>query len=79
METRDRGYKEGDTIYILMTKDQADSALTEWLEGNRECDLRLRRSKKAKGCVVMETRDPMWAARIIEWYGYKKVIYRHKQ
>lgn len=72
-------YKDGDTIYILLTNIQAESVLTEWLDGNRQCDLHVRRSKKTKGHVIVETLDPYWAARIVDWCGCQKVFYKHKQ
>ena len=32
-------YRQGDTIYILLKKIQAESVMNEWLEGNWQCDL----------------------------------------
>lgn len=69
-------YQQGDTIYILLTKSQAESVMDEWLEGNWGCDLTAHRSAKTKGCVVLETRDLMFAARIIQWHQWKKVTYK---
>ncbi len=70
-------YRDGDTIYILLKKHQAEGVLNEWLEGNQTCDLKVRRSQKTKGCVVIETKDLMWAYRIMRWYRYEQVTYRH--
>ena len=69
-------YRDGDTIYILLKRSQAESVLNEWLEGNHQCDLKVRRSQKTKGCVVVETTDLMWANRIIRWFPYESVTYK---
>ena len=50
-------YKEGDTIFILMTAEQCKSAMTEWLEHNYECNLNVMRSQKNKGCFVIKTKS----------------------
>lgn len=71
-------YKEGDTIYILMKADMAQAMMDGWLLGNYQCDLHVCRSKKTKGCVVVKTKDIMWANRIIKWHGYEKVTYRRE-
>lgn len=69
-------YKEGDTIFILMTAEQCKSAMTEWLEYNYECDLNVMRSQKNRGQFVLKTKSLMWANRIIRWHGYLKVTYQ---
>lgn len=71
-------YKEGDTIYILMKADMAQAMMDSWLQGNYQCDLHVCRSKKTKGCVVVKTKDIMWANRIIKWHGYEKVTYKRE-
>lgn len=70
------GYRDGDTIYILMKADRAASVLEDWIEGNRECDLQICRPKNARGCVVIKTRDLMWAGRVMQWHGYEEVAYK---
>ena len=72
-------YRQGDTIYILLKKIQAESVMNEWLEGNWQCDLTAHRSHKNKGCVVLETTDLMFAARIIQWHTYEKVTYKREK
>lgn len=72
-------YQQGDTIYILMDSTSAQGLLEDWLHHNYECDLHLRRSVKNKGKVVIETKDPMWASRILKWHGYEKVTYKHQK
>ncbi|WP_308271948.1 hypothetical protein [Prevotella sp.] len=72
-------YKEGDTIYILLTKSQAESVMGEWLENNWDCDLTVHRSQKTKGRVVLETMDLMFAARIIQWHTYERVTFKGKK
>lgn len=76
MEEQDR-YRDGDTIYILMKTDSALSMMNDWIESNYRCDLHVRRSKQHKGCVVLTTKDLMWANRIIQWHGYEQVAYKH--
>ena len=71
-------YKQGDTIYILMTAMSAQGLLEDWLQHNYECDLHLHRSKQNKGMVVVETKDLMWASRIIKWHKCEKVTYKTK-
>lgn len=69
-------YKDGDTIFILMTAEQCKSVMREWLEQNYECDLNVMRSQKNKGKFVLKTNSLMWANRIIQWHGYEKVTYQ---
>lgn len=69
-------YRDGDTIYILIRACDARGVLEEWLEGNHACDLSVRRSKKTRGCVVITTKDLMWANRIIQWHKYERVTYK---
>ena len=72
-------YRQGDTIYILLKKGQAESVMDEWLEGNWPCDLTVHRSKKNKGCVVLETTDLMFASRIIQRHTYERVTYKREK
>jgi hypothetical protein len=72
-------YRQGDTIYILLKKIQAESVMDEWLEGNWQCDLTVHRSQKNKGCVVLVTTDLMFAARIIQWHTYERVTYKREK
>ena len=69
-------YKDGDTIFILMTAEQCKSVMREWLERDYECDLNVMRSLKNKGKFVLKTKSLMWANRIIQWHGYEKVTYQ---
>lgn len=69
-------YKDGDTILILMQKQFADLVLDAWMEEGWECELRVHRSKKTKGCVVIETRSLMWANRILKGCRFEKVNIR---
>lgn len=71
-------YQQGDTIYILMDAMSAKGLLDDWLH-NYECDLHLRRSVKNKGKLVVETKDLMWAIRIIKWHKYEQVTYKHRK
>lgn len=69
-------YKDGNTIFILMTAEQCKSVMREWLERDYECDLNVMRSRKNKGKFVLKTKSLMWANRIIQWHGYEKVTYQ---
>lgn len=71
-----RDYRPGDTIYILLKKIQAESVMEEWLDGGWSCDLRIRRSQKTKGHVVLETKDLMFAVRCIRYHEYERVVYK---
>lgn len=70
------GYEEGDTIYLLLSKEQCSSVLDDWMECNYACDLSVRRSTKTPGCYVVTTKSLMWATRIIKWHGYQNVTYK---
>ena len=70
-------HRDGDTIYILMKYAAAESLLDDWLHLSFTCDLTVHRSKKNKGCIVVETKSLMWANRIIGWHGYEQVTYKH--
>lgn len=72
-------YHQGDTVYILMDATKAQGVLDDWLYHGYGCDLRLHRSVKSKGKIVVETRDPVWAARIIKWHSIEQVTYRNKK
>ena len=71
----DKEYKDGDTIYLLMKEDIAGALMEDWVSQGFECDIIVHRSKKTKGCVVVETKDVIWASRIIQWYRPMKVKY----
>lgn len=66
-------YKMGDTIYILLEAYRVRSMVEAWLSGDWCCDIRVRRSKKNPGSVVIITTDLVWAARIMDVCGYEQV------
>lgn len=70
------GYEKGDTIYLLLSKEQCSSVLDDWLECNYTYDLSVRRSTKTPGSYVVTTKSLMWATRIIKWHGYQNVTYK---
>ncbi len=72
-------YQQGDTIYILMDTISAQGLLNDWFEHGYECALHIHRSTLNKGMVVVETKDLMWANRIIQWHNYEKVTYKNKK
>jgi len=52
---------------ILVKGDRVPYVMEDWIErGN--CDLTLRMAR-TKGCRVIETTDPLYAARIVKWLG----------
>lgn len=69
-------YKDGDTIFILMTAEQCEFVMREWLERDYECNLTVARSQKTKGKFVLKTKNLMFANMIIRWHGYEKVTYQ---
>lgn len=71
-------YKNGDTIYILMNARMAKVLADDWMVNGYACDLLIRRSNTSKGCVVIETKDVMWASRLIKWFTPIKVTYKIK-
>ena len=75
----DNDYQEGDTIYILMDSSSASGLMDDWLHYNYECSLLVHRSQKNRGKVVVETKNLMWASRIIKWYTYESVTYKRKK
>lgn len=46
--------------------------MEEWLERNIQADIRFRRAK-TKGCIVIETKDVLFASRITQWHPGCKV------
>ena len=69
-------YHPGDTIYILMEPDEMESIIDDWFRRGYEADMRLRKSDKNPGKVVMITKDLMWASHVIQWRKYLKVTFK---
>lgn len=65
------GYKEGDTIQLLIQGCQIGAVMDDWVECQRECDIRVRRAK-TPGCVVLETTDAIYAAHLVLWFSSVK-------
>lgn len=61
------GYPSGTRFLLLLHHDDVVGILDDWFEGNFSCDLRIRRAK-TKGCVVVETTDALYAARIYRYH-----------
>lgn len=74
----EKEYKEGDTIYILLEAIMASTLMDDWVNHNYGCDMLVHRSKKHPGSIVVETKNLLWANRIIKWYQYKEVTYQTK-
>ena len=60
-------YKEGDPTQLLIPGSHIGAVMEDWLDGNRECDIKGRRAK-TKGCIVLETTDILYAAHIVQWF-----------
>ncbi len=69
-------FKQGQEIFLLLTKEQASSVLESWVEGNWTCDLHVCRSRQKPGMYVVRTFSPMWAAYIIRWHGVEQTTYK---
>lgn len=50
---------------ILVKSDRVSGIIDDWLYKG-EADITLRKAK-TKGCCVIETIDPIYAARIVRW------------
>ncbi len=74
----EREYRDGDTIYILMDGSAACGVMEDWVDRNYACDLIVHRSRKNRGKMVIETKDVMWAARIIQWHKCDQVTYQNQ-
>ena len=73
--SEERKYKEGARIYLLLDGDHCAAVLEDWLVSGSSCDLVVHRSTKNKGKFVVETRNLMWANRVIQWHRPEKVTY----
>lgn len=60
-------YTGTETYQILLPAHEVAEISEEWIERKIESDLRLRRAK-TEGCVVVETRDVIFARNIIVWH-----------
>lgn len=54
-----------DKYQILVNGDRVTGVIDDWMH-NGKADITLRMAK-TKGCRVIETTDPLYAARIIKW------------
>lgn len=59
--------KAMDKYQILVKGDNVGMVIDDWLYSG-ECDLTLRMAK-TKGCRVIETTDPLYAARMVKYLG----------
>ena len=50
---------------ILVKCESVSTVVEDWMY-NGKCDITLRKAK-TKGCRVIETTDPIFAARIVKW------------
>lgn len=63
---------ENKLYQLLLTGHEAEAVVSDWVERNIRCDLRLRRAK-TPGHIVIETRDVMFARNIQIWNPSCKV------
>ena len=54
-----------DKYQILVKNISVGGVIEDWMHKGR-CDITLRRAK-TEGCRVIETADPLYAARIVKW------------
>lgn len=71
-------YTGTETFQILLQGREAVGVMEDWLERNIQTDIRLRRAK-TKGCVVVETKDVIFARNIIVWHPGCKVVIKRNQ
>lgn len=60
-------YTGAELYQILLPGHEAAEVMEEWLERNIQADIRFRRAR-TKGCVVMETKDVIFANHIRQWH-----------
>lgn len=60
-------WKDGDVIQLLVGKASLGELMEDWLWRSDEADVRVRRAK-TEGCVVIETRYPLYAAFVVKHY-----------
>jgi hypothetical protein len=65
-------YPSGTVFQLLLKNPEATSIVNEWLEMNRQADLRIRRAK-TPGHVVIETTEALFASHVIQWWPHVKV------
>ena len=65
-------YPQGTVFQLLLKSQEATGVVNEWLEMNRQADLRIRRAK-THGHVVIETTEVIFAGHIIQWWPDTKV------
>ena len=65
-------YPPGTVFQLLLKSQEATGVVSEWLEMNRQADLRIRRAK-TQGHVVIETTEVIFASHVIQWWPNVKV------
>jgi len=71
-------YREGDTVQLLVKSQYIGTVMTDWVERSMEADIRVRRAK-TRGCVVIETRNVMYASYVVRWYPDVEVHIKRRQ
>lgn len=69
-------YRDGQEIFLLLTKEQASAVVEAWIESQWTCDLRVCRSKQKPGMYVVRTFNVVWASYIIKWHGVEQATYK---
>ena len=70
-------YQKGDTIYMLVAPVYIDGIVSDWCYHHHGMALQLHPSTINPGKIVVETKDVIWAARIVKRYKPQKVTFRH--
>lgn len=55
-------YNDGDVFHLLLTRERVEDVMEHWVRDGVPCDLRVRRSRKARGRYVLETSNIMFAS-----------------
>lgn len=58
-------YEDMDKYQILVKGDRVRGVIDDWMHSGK-CDLTLRMAK-TRGCRVIETTDPLYAARMVKY------------
>ncbi len=64
-----------ETYLLLFPAHAARGIIDDWLANDTACDLRFRRAR-TKGHIVIETTDPLFAARLQGWHSFISVAIR---
>ena len=78
MSTGIGDYREGDTVQLLVKSQHIGTLMTDWVERSMEADIRVRRAK-TRDCVVIETKNVIYASHVVQWYPDVQVHFKKRQ